>query len=149
MARFRECAWSWSGSRSLLDGGANALIGPTAANIAVHRTVDVGVGRMRRLFQERGGLHDLASLTIAALGHVERPPSGLNGMIAFRVQALDGGDRLTVRVAHCRNARSGGVAVEMDRAGAASGHAAAELGAGQPKNIAEIPEHGHRRIAVE
>src|SRR5580692_12388224 len=37
----------------------------------------------------------------------------------------------------------------MDRAGAASGHAAAKLGAGQSKNVAEIPEHGHRRIAVE
>src|ERR1700677_3788211 len=138
-----------SRSRSLLDGGANAVIGPTAANIAVHRAVDVGVGGMRRLLQKRDGLHDLASLAIAALGHVERPPSGLNGMIAFGVQAFDGGYRLTVRLAHRRDARSGGVAVEMDRAGAACSNAAAEFRAGQSKNIAEIPEHRHRRITVE
>jgi hypothetical protein len=57
-------------------------------------------------------------------------------MIAFRVQAFDGGDRLAVRVAHRRDARSGGVAVEMDRAGAAGSHPATKLGAGEAENIA-------------
>ena len=47
------------------------------------------------------------------------------------------------------DARSGGVAVEMDRAGAARGHAAAKFRSGEPENVAEIPEHRHRRIAVE
>src|SRR5271154_6600137 len=70
-----------SRSRSLLDGGANAGIGPAAADVAVHRAVDVGVGRMRRLLQKRRGLHDLASLAIAALGHVERPPGLLHGVV--------------------------------------------------------------------
>src|ERR1700679_3560515 len=37
----------------------------------------------------------------------------------------------------------------MDRAGAAGRHAAAELRAGEPENVAQIPEYGHRRIAVE
>ena len=34
------------------------------------------------------------------------------------------------------DARPGGVAVEMDRAGAAGGHPAAELRAGEPENVA-------------
>src|SRR5580700_4213483 len=117
-------------SRSLLDGGANALIGPAAADVAVHRAVDVGVGRMRRLLQQRDRLHDLASLTITALGHVDRAPSLLHRMVPFRIQPFDGGDRLAVRVGHLRLAQPGDVAVEMDRAGAAGGDPAAELGAG-------------------
>jgi hypothetical protein len=84
------------------DGGANALIGSAAADVAVHRVVDVGVRRVRRLLQERDGLHDLASLAIAALGHVDRAPRLLNRMVPFRVQAFDGGDRLAVHVAHRR-----------------------------------------------
>ena len=68
-----------SRSRSLLDGGANALIRATAANVAVHGVIDVVVGRMRRLFQKRRGLHDLSGLAIAALRHVERAPGLLKG----------------------------------------------------------------------
>src|SRR5271154_3593028 len=89
-----------SRSRSLLDGGANAVIGSAAADVTVHPAVDVGVRRMRRLFQERGGLHDLASLAIAALGHVDRAPSLLNRVISFGIKTLDGGYRLAIRVAH-------------------------------------------------
>src|SRR3984957_2110917 len=89
-------------SRSLLDGGANALIGPAAADVAVHRAVDVGVSRMRRLLQQRDRLHDLASLAIAALRHVDSAPGLLHGMIPFRVQAFDRGDGLAVHVSHLR-----------------------------------------------
>src|SRR5580693_4649552 len=102
--------------RSLLDGGANALIGPAAADVAVHGPVDVGVRGMGRLFQKRGGLHDLAGLTIAALRHVERAPSLLKWVISRGVESLDGGDRLAVGVADRRDAGSDGVAVEMDGA---------------------------------
>src|SRR5271157_1986604 len=103
-----------SRSRSLLDGGANALIGPAAADVAVHRAVDVGVGGMRRLFQKRRGLHDLAGLTIAALRHVERAPSLLKRMISRGVEAFDGRDRLAVGVADRCDAGSPGLAVDMD-----------------------------------
>src|SRR5271166_3634636 len=138
-----------SRSRSLLDGGANALIGPAAANVAVHSAVDVGVGGMRRLFQQRRGLHDLAGLTIAALRHVERAPSLLKRMISRGVEAFDGGDRLAAGVADRRDAGSPGLAVDMDRAGAACGHAATEFRSREAEFIAKIPEQRHRRIAVE
>ena len=42
-----------------------------------------------------------------------------------------------------------GLAVEMNGAGAAGGDAATEFRAGQPEFVAKIPEHRHRRIAVE
>src|SRR5271166_4836909 len=108
-----------SRSRSLFDGGANALIGPTAANVAVHRAINVGVGGMGRLFQKRRGLHDLAGLTIAALRHVERAPGLLKRVIAFRIEPLDRGDRLAVRVAYRRHTAPDGAAVEMNCASAA------------------------------
>src|SRR5271166_1880685 len=138
-----------SRSRSLLDGGANALIGPAAANVAVHRAVDVGVRGMRRLFQKRRGLHDLAGLTIAALRHVERAPSLLKRMISRGVEAFDGGDRLAAGVADRRDAGSPGLAVDMDGAGAACGHATTEFRSCEAEFIAKIPEQRHRRIAVE
>src|SRR5580658_6247343 len=138
-----------SRSRSLLDGGANALIGPASANVAVHRVVDVGVRGMGRLFQERRCLHDLAGLTIAALGHIERAPSLLERVIAFGVEAFDRGDRLAARVADRRDARSDGLAVDVDGAGAASGDPATEFRSREPDYVSEIPEHRHRRVAVE
>ena len=42
-----------------------------------------------------------------------------------------------------------GLAVDMDRAGAASGHPASEFCAGEAERVAKIPEQRHRRIAVE
>src|ERR1700722_3141290 len=91
-----------SRSRSLLDGGADALIGSAGADVAVHRAVDIGVGRMRRLLQKGDGLHDLTSLAIAALGHIDLAPGLLDGVISFRVQAFDGDDRLAICVGHLR-----------------------------------------------
>src|ERR1700722_20160124 len=138
-----------SRSRSLLDGGADALIGATSTDVAVHDAIYIGVRGMRRLFQQRRGLHDLAGLTIAALRHIQRAPSLLERVIACSIEALDGGDRLAVGVADRRLTRSDGFAVEMDGAGAARGHPATKLRSREPEDVSEIPEHRHRRVAVE
>ena len=63
---------SWSASlsvrlRGLLDRFANADIGAAAADVAGHRIVDVGVGRMRIACEQRRRRHDLARLAVAAL----------------------------------------------------------------------------------
>src|SRR5271165_1767165 len=78
-----------SRSRSLLDGGANALIGPTPADVAKHPAVYIAVRGMRSAFQKRRGLHDLAGLTIAALRHIQRAPSFLKRVISLRIEAFD------------------------------------------------------------
>src|SRR5271154_2010415 len=138
-----------SRSRSLLDGGADALIGATSTDVAVHDAIYIGIRGMRRLFQERRGLHDLAGLTITALWHVQRAPSLLERVIACRVEPLDRGDCLAVDVADRRNAGSYGFAVDVDGAGAARGHPAAKFRSREPEDVSEIPEHRHRRVAVE
>src|SRR6266849_10060694 len=63
-----------------LDGGSDALIAATAADVAGHGGVDVLLGRVLAGRQEGGGLHDLAGLAIAALRHVHDAPSLLYGV---------------------------------------------------------------------
>src|SRR5437773_8573045 len=65
---------SWFASGRVLDGRADACIGATAANVARHRLVDIGVGRRGVLRQQRGGGHDLAGLAVAALHDLEVEP---------------------------------------------------------------------------
>ena len=52
-------------------------------------------------------------------------------------------------VADRRDAGAGGLAVEMDGAGAACGNSATEFRPGESEHVAQIPEHRHRRIAVK
>src|SRR3989449_10190217 len=56
-----------SASSRMFDRGADARVGAAAADVAPQRRVDVGVGRVRLGREERGGGHDLAGLTVAAL----------------------------------------------------------------------------------
>src|SRR3989449_11978 len=136
--------------RRLLDGRPDARVGAAAADVARHGPVDVGVGGVRLARQQRGGRHDLAGLAVAALDHLQIEPGLLDllagGRVADRfngcdVSAGDGGNR--------RDAGAGGLAVEMDGAGAAQRHAAAELGAGQPDHVAQHPEQRHVRRHVD
>src|SRR5258708_7193164 len=58
-------------------GRPDALIGSAPTDIG-HRFVNVPVGRLRGLLEQRGGGHDLAGLAIAALRHVDRRPGLLH-----------------------------------------------------------------------
>src|SRR5262249_58914047 len=53
--------------RGLLDRFANAQIGPTAADVAGHRVVDIGIRRMRIARKQRRSGHALARLAVAPL----------------------------------------------------------------------------------
>src|SRR5208337_4139796 len=78
--------------RCFLDRGADARIGAAATDVAAHRRVDILVGGIRGRRHERGGRHDLARLTIAALRHVELNPGCLqppSKLLAASLQ-LDG-----------------------------------------------------------
>ena len=65
-------------ARGSLDGFADAHIGATAADIAGHRCVDVGIVGLRRLGEQRRRRHDLAGLAVAALDHLEIKPGLLD-----------------------------------------------------------------------
>jgi hypothetical protein len=59
---------------------ANAVVRPATAYVAAHRAVDVAVGGLRLLFEERNGGHDLPRLAIAALHDVGLDPRPLYRM---------------------------------------------------------------------
>ena len=133
----------------MLDPGADARVAAATTDIAVHRRVDVLIGGMGRLDQQRGRRHDLARLTVAALGNVELHPGGLQ-FLADRMggHALDGGDP---RRADRRNRDLAGprrLAVDMDGAGAAKPCAAAELAALQVELVAQRPQERHVAVHV-
>ncbi len=68
-------AFSWFDLRysgDLLDGGAYAGIGAAPADIAAHGLVDIGIGGLGVLFEQRRGGHYLAGLAIAALRYAQR-----------------------------------------------------------------------------
>src|ERR1700730_19406589 len=61
----------------LMDGSADADIGGTATDVAVHGAADVVVIRLGVAGQQRRRRHDLAGLAVAALDHIELAPGGL------------------------------------------------------------------------
>src|SRR5207302_8504836 len=80
----RSCFHSLLSGR-LPYGGTNARIGAAAANVARHRLVDVGIGGLRFLLEQRGRGHDLARLAIAALGYAQFDPRGLHRLALLTV----------------------------------------------------------------
>jgi hypothetical protein len=141
-----------------MHGLADALIGAATADIG-HRFIDVLVRRLGVFLEQRGSRHDLAGLAIAALGHIDLSPGLLHRVRGIRRQALDGDDDVGfLDVAERDLAGARHLAVEMNRAGAALGDAAAIFGAGQADMFANDPQQGrvglrryfpHRSVDVE
>src|ERR1700719_522421 len=78
----------------LLDRFANADIGPTAADVAGHGVVDVGIRRMRIARKQSRSRHDLARLAVPALHDLPVEPSLLDlGARRGRADRLDRRDR--------------------------------------------------------
>src|SRR5437588_11579199 len=81
--RLRMCISGLEVLRGFVDGRANTNVSGAPANVAGHRAIDVGVGRLRHLIQQRCGRHDLPRLAITALRHIEAHP-GLLDRVAGR-----------------------------------------------------------------
>ena len=102
------------------------------------------------MHQERSRRHDLAGLAIAALDHFHVEPGLLHpGAVGRFADGLDRGDCPLADRADRQEAGTHRLALEMDRAGAALGDAAAELGAGQAQDIAQDPQERHVRGYVD
>ena len=56
---------------------ANAKVSSAAAQVPFHRVINLGIGRLRNLRQQRRRRHDLSCLAVAALRHVDLLPSHL------------------------------------------------------------------------
>src|SRR5258705_7028341 len=151
----REKSVSGSMSRSLLagravDGGPNARVGPAAADVARHGGVDVSVRGLGLDGEQGGCAHDLAHLAVTTLGHVQRRPGRLHLLADGRgAEALDGRDLLAHGQRGGRAARAHRLAVDVHGAGAAEGHPASELGAGQAESVAQDPEQRRGRVGVD
>src|SRR5439155_855648 len=61
-------------------------------------------------------------------------------------ESLDSCDLLACGIRHTFHAGANGLAIKMDRASSAEGHAAAILGAGETKRFAQYPQQ--RRIGI-
>src|SRR5690242_76067 len=96
---------------SRLDGGGDALIAAAAADVAAHRVVDLGLGRVLRRGQQRSGLHDLAGLAITALRYIQGAPGPLHRMVPVPVEALDRRYRAAADIADGSRTSTRGLAV--------------------------------------
>src|SRR6185437_13604296 len=120
-------------------------------DIARHRRVDLGVGRIGIALEKSYRRHDLARLAIAALNDFDIEPSLLDLGSAFGLaDRFDGGDLLANNVGHGRDARADRTAVEVDGACSAQGNTTAELRSGQADDVAQYPQKWHvvRNIEV-
>gem|GEM_PF-4302561 len=143
------CASGFHCFRCFVDCCANPAVGAATANVTGHRRINIRVG-WSLLFGEQGtGTHDLARLTITALRDVQRFPGHLHGMRAIRRKAFDGGDLLACGISSRCHTRAYWLSVDVNGAGAAEAHAAAELCAFQIQFIPKEPEQWHFGIAVK
>src|SRR5260370_1325992 len=132
-----------------MDRLPDALVRPAAADVAGHRVVDVRVGGALSLAQENGRRHDLPRLAVTALWHVLRDPGLLQGVTDVGGKPLNGGDLFARGTGNGSDARTHRFAVEVERAGAALGHPATELGPSQTERFPHHPQQRSVRTNVD
>src|SRR5258705_6210812 len=136
--------------RGLLDRFANADIRPTAADVAGHRVIDVGIRRTRIARKERRRGHDLARLAVPALHDLPVEPRLLDfGARRCRSDCLDRCDLGSADAVDRGDAGTGGDAVDVHGAGAAQCHAAAELRAGHAEHVAQHPQEWDVAVDID
>lgn len=119
-------------------------ISATAAKVAVHRSVYIGVTGLRIFCQKRGCRHHLPRLAIAALGHLQTDPCRLHGGKGLgRAKTFDGGHLCASKTAQCRLAGTARRAIDQHRAGAAKPCTATEFRPLQPDHIPQGPQKRH------
>src|SRR5262249_26011778 len=131
-----------------MDGLADALPRPAAADVAGEGLVDVAVARPRLRGKERGRLEDHPRLAVAALRHVLLEPGELAGVAAVAGEALDRRVGVVRRARDRHLAGAHALSVLEDGAGSADADSAAELRPGQQQPVAKDPEQRSVRLGV-
>src|SRR5712691_8386482 len=151
----RRLSWGlwFMASSSSVRGGVNGfthlLEGAAAADVG-NGVVDVGVSRLGLLVEKSCDRHDHAALAIAALRNVIIDPGLLHpGRYAVDRESLDRGDLLADGFADLHATGSHRGAIDVNRAGAALGDAAAIFGAGQPDVFTDRPKQRRVRLDVD
>src|SRR5258706_12227225 len=114
------------------------------------RVPDLGVGRLRLLFQERRRGHDPAVDAVAALRHLLFDVCGLQRMRLFRrAQALERGHLLSCHGRERHHAGGHRLAVQMHGARAALRESAAEVRIAHLEIVAQRVQERHARDGVD
>src|SRR6266852_8556649 len=101
-----------------MNSGADARVGATAADIAGHGGINIGIGRLQLVVQQRRSRHDLPGLAIATLHHLKVEPSLLKLLARRRLaDSLDRGDGAVADAVDGGDAGSRRRAIDMDAVG--------------------------------
>ena len=106
------------GFGGFLHGGADAMVSGAAADVAVHRKIDVAIRRVAHLREQRHRRDHLAGLAIATLRHVGGDPGRLHRVGNAAAHALDGDDT-PLDGGHRQHARAPRRPVDQDGTGSA------------------------------
>ena len=132
-----------------MDGGTHTGIGAAAANVR-HGCIDVFVGGLGFLFQERNGCQHLTALAVPALGYLVVYPSFLDGVkFALGGQTFDADHLLSCSRGYGVRARAYGLAVKQHGTSTAQGNAATIFGAFDIEFIAKCPQQWHLGFDIE
>src|SRR6516225_6756808 len=125
--------------RSELDRPADADIGHASAQATAHDGVDILVGRVGKILEQRCGLHDLSGLAIAALRCLRLNPGLLQRMLTVGVEPLDRRPRGVCHRPQRRDAGADRPSLNMHGACPAHADATDKFRALEPDLVADHP----------
>src|SRR4029077_10364700 len=128
--------------RCQFDRLADSNVGHAAANTASHHRVEVLVGRIREVLEQRGGLHDLSRLAVAALRNLQLEPRGLQWMFALWIETFNRRDPCSRDRTNRRNAGARCASFHMHGASAAKTDSATEFRSSETKLVSDYPQQG-------
>src|ERR1700722_8913776 len=132
----------------VVDGFADALVRAAAADVSAHGIVNIRIGWVGFLRQQRRRGHDLPGLAVSALRHVFFDPGLLHRMRRIHRKPFNRGDFLSGTARDRRDARARCLSVDVHRARAAKRHPAPELRARHVQRVPQHPEQRHLRIDI-
>ena len=131
----------------VLHGLDDVHVAGAAAEVAGDGLADLVLARVLVALQQRVAGHHHAGRAVAALQPVLLQEALLDRVeLAVLLQPLDGHDLAAVGLHGQHGARLHGHAVEQHRAGAAVGGVAADVGAGEPEDLAEQVDEQQPRL---
>jgi len=136
------------GFRSLVNGRPNAWVSAAPADIA-DVLIDIVVGGLGNLLQERRRCHQHARLTVTALRNVHGDPEALQRMAGVRAQSLDRPNPGSNGRFQRELAGPHSSIVDMHSAGTALGDTTTEFSSGHAEMIAQYPEQRRRWIGID
>jgi hypothetical protein len=132
-----------------MDGAPDAGISGTTADVARHGSINVGIARIRVAAQKGCSTHDLASLTVTALGYVFVYPGLLNGVQYTAIgKTFNGSDSLVGQVTYRNLAGSHRSTIKVNSAGSTLGNTATVFGPYQAQLVAKYPKERGRGVKI-